>query len=173
MKRGRRTLTRDRAIYINSTIDNADNYFTNAMREAYETCRRDSGRLYMPSNMIPLFSLTSTGTGIKARSLSVLKTHLSLAGERSPFAQMLATMKRKIQAVIQAHVAGIHADLDTSFKAILGDVKYMASNKSEHASEKWVRRDVARFVQSARPMLDDIKDLVQSIESRYPAESLG
>lgn len=87
---------------------------------------------------------------------------------------MLATAFRdNIQAATIVQVDSMHFAFDTIFQAILRDVKSLVLRKTEHPSEKRVRQDVTKFVIGAEPLLEAIKESLQTIESSYTLASMG
>lgn len=136
------------------------------MQETYELCQEENGPL-CPYLNEESESNVSTGLGVKARCIGILKGQLAL---QAPFADMFDSMQRAIQQVFQSAMADLREKIDDTFEQIAEDFALMIRDKKESESENRVREKIKAWLPSGLAEFESIKRDVEKIRARYPGE---
>ncbi|CAK3974892.1 Hypothetical predicted protein [Lecanosticta acicola] len=145
---GRNQAKELRNIKLDLTQDRHTGYFTQAMEEAYETCKQD------------------TGTGVKSRSMATFETHLNLSGTRSPFHVMTNKLNAAIVKDTKAKTKVLARRVEDILEQISDQFPDLVDEKIEDKAEEDLRKVFRAFLEMAEPRFEDIKADLARIKRR-------
>ncbi|KAK4550660.1 hypothetical protein LTR36_000239 [Oleoguttula mirabilis] len=142
-----------RNILLRATTDQGGCYFRATIMQAYDTCQNDGGK------------------GIKDRTLTCFRTHLSLAGDRSPFAILAKNIQSAVHQLAQDECTRLRAEIGRILGNIVTTFDLMISRKEFDPLEIPVRDAVKEFLVTGKPKFEEIRVDLAKLKQQLPSET--
>lgn len=157
---------RNRNIKLDTTQDRPSGYFSRAMADAYEECKKDSGkRISKPTSR---YQLTfAPGTGVKKRCLDNLDTHLKLEGASSPFARVCEKLSDALRPAAQATSGRLAQKTQDIMSELYSQFDDMVDKKLDDKAEDELRRQFRAFLEEEEPKFEKMKAELQKVKKKY------
>ncbi|GAB1732998.1 hypothetical protein NU195Hw_Modified_455t1 [Hortaea werneckii] len=138
-----------RNIKLDTTQDRPSGYFSRAMADAYEECKKDSG------------------TGVKKRCLDNLDTHLKLEGASSPFARVCEKLSDALRPAAQATSGRLAQKTQDIMSELYSQFDDMVDKKLDDKAEDELRRQFRAFLEEEEPKFEKMKAELQKVKKKY------
>ncbi|KAF2160980.1 hypothetical protein M409DRAFT_28586 [Zasmidium cellare ATCC 36951] len=137
-----------RRIYNDATVDGPTNFFMQAMVPAYVACKKISGN------------------GCRDRWLEVLKDHLAVANEGTPFEKLADLMQAAINAAVLKQVAQLQESIDKTLTLILEDFASGATEVEQSDAEEGLREDLKDWLPGVIQEYDICRQMLREVRKR-------
>ncbi|KAK3709592.1 hypothetical protein LTR37_010813 [Vermiconidia calcicola] len=135
-----------KAIFHNATQDREGSYFRSAMLQCYDQCIQDGG------------------SGVQGRWMAAFRMHLTLAGDRSPFALLAKSAHKAIIRTTKARTKTVQAGVLRILRTVVQQFETMISQKNDDQTEIPVRRAIKEFLVEANPRFEEIKTDLKALK---------
>ncbi|KAI6891891.1 hypothetical protein KC318_g12729 [Hortaea werneckii] len=138
-----------RNIKLDATQDRPSGYFSSAMVQAYEECKKDSG------------------PGVTKRCLSNLDTHLKLEGTSSPFAIVCAKLSEALRPAAERTSGSLAQKTQDIMSELYSQFDDMVDKKLDDKAEDELRRQFRAFLEEEEPKFEKMKAKLQKVKKKY------
>ncbi|KAI6870639.1 hypothetical protein KC338_g2956 [Hortaea werneckii] len=138
-----------RNIKLDTTQERPSGYFSLAMAQAYDECKKDSG------------------PGVTQRCVDNLETYLKLQGASSPFAKVCAKLSEVLRPAADATSGRLAQKIQDIMSELYSQFDDMVDKKLDDKAEDELRRQFRAFLEEEEPEFEKMKAKLQKVKRTY------
>ncbi|KAK5133363.1 hypothetical protein LTR08_007797 [Meristemomyces frigidus] len=141
-----------RNILLRATTDQGESYFRATLTQAYEICQDDKGK------------------GVKERTLTCFRTHLSLHADSSPFAILAVRIQSAIMSLADEQAVVLRAEIRRILGNIVTTFDLMISREEFDPLEVPARDAIKEFLVKGKSMFEAIRADLARLKGEYKSD---